>query len=103
MPMRTSSLRRRGARLLALGALAGLSTTAGCTDFLAAENPGAVEAVDLNDPAYVNLLTNGVIGDFQLVASWINYYAAVYTDELYNTHVFFEERLFDTRDVTPEN
>ena len=101
--MRTSSLRRRGARLLALGALAGLSVTAGCTDFLAAENPGAVEAVDLNDPAYVNLLTNGVIGDFQLVASWINYYAAVYTDELYNTHVFFEERLFDTRDVTPEN
>lgn len=101
--MLTTAFRRRGVRVLALGALASSVTIAACNDFLVAENPGAVEAEDLNAPAYVNLLTNGVIGDFQLVASWINYYAAVFTDELYNTHVFFEERLFDTRDVTPEN
>lgn len=101
--MHTTSFRRGGVRALALGVLASSLTLAACNDFLTAENPGAVEAADLNRPAYVNLLTNGVIGDFQLVASWINYYGAVFTDELYNTHVYFEERLFDTREVTPEN
>ena len=99
--MKTTILRRRGLRVLALGVLA--AAGAACTDFLVAENPGAVEEVDLNQPAYIGLLTNGVVGDFQLVASWINYYGALYTDELYNTHVFFEERLFDTRDVTEAN
>lgn len=101
--MLTNSLRRRGVRALALGALASTGALAGCNEFLTAENPGAIEAADLNSPAYVNLMTNGVIGDFQLVAHWINYYGALFTDELYNTHVFFEERLFDTRDVTPGN
>ncbi|HUF25911.1 MAG TPA: hypothetical protein VMM18_02920 [Gemmatimonadaceae bacterium] len=101
--MTTDNLRRRAARVLALGALGAVGPLAACTDFLTAENPGAIEAADLNSPAYLNLLTNGVIGDYQLVASWVNYYGALFTDELYNTHVFFEERLFDTRNVTPEN
>lgn len=96
--------RTRGRTLVAaLGAIAFAGTLPACNDFLNAENPGAVEADDLNSPAYVNLLTNGVIGEFQPMFATVNYYNALFSDELSNTHVFFEEKLVDLRDVTEEN
>ncbi len=95
--------RTRRARAALVAAIASAVLAAACSDFLRVENPGAVEADDLNSPEYVTLMQNGVISQFQLVSSWMNYYGAIFTDELSNTHVFFEEGLFDQRNVAPEN
>ena len=84
------------AALLALGAL-------GCNDFLAAENPGAVLVNDLDDPRYASLIPNSVIGEFQPMHGNVAWWNAVYSDELYNRAVFFEEGLIDQRNVTDVN
>jgi hypothetical protein len=91
-----------GMRRLAAAALLVVSAGA-CNEFLTAENPGAIEAPDLNDPAYIALMVNGVIGEFQNMYTQVSHYNALYSDELHNHHVFFEERLIDRRDVHPEN
>lgn len=75
----------------------------GCNDFLAAENPGAVRVSDLDDPRYANLIPNSVIGEFQPMHGNVAWWNAVYTDELYNRAVFFEEGLIDQRNVTDVN
>lgn len=81
-----------------------LSTAAlGCNEFLAAENPGAVRVADLNSPSYASLIPNSVIGEFQPMHGFVAWWNAVYTDELYNRAVFFEEGLIDRRDVTSVN
>ena len=50
------------ARLTSLGAFAlALGAAAACNNFLTADNPGAVEAQDLNDSAYANLIASGAI------------------------------------------
>jgi hypothetical protein len=91
-------------RLATLGALVIGATAAGaCNDFLQADNPGAVEETDVNQPQYVGLLMNGVIGEFQVAFTNINWWNAIYTDELFNRNTFFEERLIDQRQVNPEN
>jgi hypothetical protein len=98
--MRTNGFRtglRALAAVLALGALGA------CGDFLAVENPGAIEEPSLNDPTYIPLMVNGVVGEFQPMLPVMNYYSSVFTDELRNHHVFFEERLIDQRRVGPEN
>lgn len=87
-----------------LAAVALLVVPAGaCNDFLEVENPGAIETPSLDDPAYLQLMVNGVIGEFQLMYTQVSHYNALYSDELHNHHVFFEERLIDRRDVAPEN
>jgi hypothetical protein len=85
----------------ALG-LAAMSAGA-CKDFLVAENPGAIEATDLTDARYATLITQGAIGEFQFMHGNVAWWNAVYSDELYNRAVFFEEGLIDQRNVTPEN
>ena len=53
---------RRASRLtFAAALLAG----AACSDFLTAENPGAIEEPELNSPAYVSLLANAAQFGFQ--------------------------------------
>ena len=53
---------RRLARRAAVALVAGAAAlTAGCSDFLVAENPGAIEADELTDVGYVGLLTNGAM------------------------------------------
>ncbi|MGQ0540209.1 MAG: hypothetical protein ACT4R6_14805 [Gemmatimonadaceae bacterium] len=91
-------------RLLRCSALLTLAAAAlGCDDFLAAENPGAVRVSDLDDPRYASLIPNSVIGEFQPMHGNVAWWNAIYTDELYNRAVFFEEALIDQRNVTPEN
>ena len=104
MRMLQSVRRGRRLRLATLGAL-GLSAGAvgACNDFLQAENPGAVEETDVNQPQYVSLLSNGIIGEFQTAFSNITWWNAIYSDELYNRATFFEETLIDQRRVGPEN
>lgn len=93
----TSTLRR----LLAATTLA--ASLAGCNDFLAVDNPSAIQATELTSPAYLNLIANGVVGEFQPMFSNIAYWNGVYADELYNRAVFAEEPLIDQRNVTETN
>ena len=89
-----------------VGLLAALLVAGGataCEDFLAADNPGAIQEADLNDPRYASLIANGVVGEFQFAFGNLAYWNAVFTDELYNRAVFFEEGMIDRRDVQPEN
>ncbi|HEU4455850.1 MAG TPA: RagB/SusD family nutrient uptake outer membrane protein [Longimicrobium sp.] len=94
------SLKRLARAALAVAALA--LGGAGC-DLLEVDNPGAIEPPALEDPRYIPLMVNGVIGEFQPTLPVAAYYTAVFADELRNHHVFFEERLIDQRRVGPEN
>src|SRR5687767_10696549 len=99
------AIHRGGRGWVRVVAAATLATTvlAGCNEFLQVENPGAIEATKLSDATYLGLLNNGVIGEFQRSFPQVIYYASLFGDELRNHGVFFEERLFDLRDVLPEN
>jgi hypothetical protein len=89
--------------LTTAAALASVAATLGCNDFLAAENPGAVRVADLNSPGYASLIPNSVIGEFQPMHGNVAWWNAIYSDELYNRAVFFEEGLIDRREVTEVN
>ena len=90
----------RVARLMSLGALAlALGTATGCENFLTADNPGAVEAEDLNDAIYAGLIASGPIFGFQDANDDITYWNAQLTDELYNRAVFVEEGQIDRREL----
>ena len=39
---------------------AALMVTSACNDFLKVKNPGAIEEPEINNPAYITLLVNGV-------------------------------------------
>ena len=88
------------APLVALLAAGGLTA---CDDFLAADNPGAIQEPSLTDPRYAGLIPNGVVGEFQFMHGNVAYWNGVFTDELHNRAVFFEEGLIDRRDIQPEN
>jgi hypothetical protein len=70
-----------------------------CNDFLKVKNPGAVEEPEINSPAYVTLLVNGVIGEFQPAFTSVALYSGVFTDELGNFHGFPENIDIDVRNV----
>jgi hypothetical protein len=96
-----SALLRRTA---ALGvAIAASGALAGCGGLLDVENPQAIDVENLDDPFYLGLLTNGVVGDFQRAYDDLIYYAAVFTDELRNHTTIVEEQLIDQRFVDPDN
>jgi hypothetical protein len=76
---------------------------AACSDFLKVENPGAVEEANVNNPAYMSLLVNGVIGEFQPAFSGTALYSAVLTDEVSNWHGFSENIEIDNRSVSAGN
>jgi hypothetical protein len=98
--MHTTLHRGRLARLLAAGAIAlALGGAVACNDFLKAENPGAIEEPDVNDPLYVSLLANGPIYAFQDANDDATYWNAQFTDELYNRAVFVEEGQIDRREL----
>ena len=93
---RRTRLARQGALALAFCGMAA------CSEFLVAENPGAVEEPDVNDPAYVNLIANGPIFGFQTAHTQNTYWNAQFTDELFNRDVFIEEGQIDRRELYPE-
>lgn len=103
MPYTTS--RRVARRATALVMAAALGTTAACSDFLVAENPGAIEVDDLNDPAYASLLANAPIGAFQNAQDDLTWWNAQFTDEIVNrnnVNPFVEEGEIDRRDLRPD-
>lgn len=72
---------------------------AACSEFLQAENPGAVEEPDVNNPTYVTLIANGPI--FALQSAWddLAWWNGLFTDEAYNQEVFIEEGQIDRREM----
>jgi hypothetical protein len=94
---------RRHARRAAAALLAtALGLTAGCSDFLVAENPGAIEEGDLNSIGYVSLLANAPIFGFQSAQDDLTYWNGQFTDELINRNAvnpFIEEGQIDRRDL----
>ncbi len=100
MNRNTTSRTRRARALLLAAVAAGATALAGCDDFLKVTNPGAIEEPNLNDPQYIALMVNGVLGEFQPTYSNVALYSGVFTDELSNHHVFFENRPIDMRDVS---
>lgn len=90
--------RRRRLASLTLGVVCA-AVLAACNDFLQAENPGAVEEPDVNNPAYVGLIANGPIYGYQLAWTDMTYWNAQFTDELFNRAVFVEEGQIDRREL----
>src|SRR5688572_23485727 len=88
--------RRRAASLVALATLV---AGAACSDFLVAENPGALEEPNVNDPAYANLLANGPIYAFQNAWDDVSYWNGQLADEIHNREVFIEEGQIDRREL----
>ncbi|HUQ18361.1 MAG TPA: RagB/SusD family nutrient uptake outer membrane protein [Gemmatimonadaceae bacterium] len=93
-----SNSRRLGFLKVGAFVLACAGATA-CSDFLVAENPGAVEEPDVNQVAYTNLIANGPIFAWQFAHSEITYWNAQFTDELFNRAVFVEEGQIDRREM----
>lgn len=92
-------LRRLARRASAAALAVALGATAGCNDFLVAENPGAIEEGDLNGLGYVSLLANGPIFAFQAAVDDVTYWNGQFTDELVNRAVFVEEGQIDRREL----
>jgi hypothetical protein len=96
---------RRGIRerMLKVAALAlSAAAMAACSDFLVAENPGAVEEPDVNNIAYVNLLANGAIYGLQATYDDVTWWNAQFTDEIVNNNSgnpFAEEGQIDRREL----
>ncbi len=82
---------------------AALMVTSACNDFLKVKNPGAIEEPEINNPAYITLLVNGVIGEFQPAFTSDALYSGVFTDELANFHGFPENIDIDVRNVAIGN
>ena len=99
--MNTTTMMRR--RFCLTATLSALAATGACNDFLAVDNPSAIQATELTDPRYATLIANGVVGEFQPMLGNVAWWNGVYTDELYNRAVFFEEGLIDQRNVTENN
>ncbi|HKO16732.1 MAG TPA: hypothetical protein VJU87_10855 [Gemmatimonadaceae bacterium] len=93
---------RRRALGLATAALLAM-TTGACNDFLQVKNPGAIQEQDVDNPAYISLLVNGVIGEFQPAFSSTALYSGIFTDELANFHGFSENIDIDRRAVGVSN
>ena len=75
---------------------------AACSDFLVAENPGAVEEPLVNDVANVTIIANGPIGTFQDAHDDVAYWNGQFVDEIVNrngVNPFIEEGQIDRREL----
>jgi len=101
--MNTSVKRSRLARLTSLGAIAlALGSATGCENFLTAENPGAVEATDVTDAPYANLLGAMPVYGFQNAWDDITWWNGQLADEIVNrnnVNPFIEEGQIDRREL----
>ncbi len=102
--MNSMTTRRGISRSFQRAALVAISaaTMAACSDFLVAENPGAVEEPDVNNIAYVNLLANAPIYGFQASYDDLTWWNAQFTDEITNNNSgnpFAEEGAIDRREL----
>lgn len=97
--------RRLVRRAAGLTFAAALLAGAGCSDFLTAENPGAIEEQDLNSPGYVSLLANAPQFGFQAAQDDAIYWNGQLVDEIINRNgpnPFVEEGQIDRRELNPD-
>lgn len=95
---------KRGPRALLMAvAFAGAASLTACGDWLTVTNPGAIEPPALENTGYLQLMYDGVIGDFQPAYVWTALFSGAFTDELRMHHPFFENLEMDQRRVTPNN
>ena len=101
----TDMTTRRGIRwqLRKIAAVAvAVAAMSACSDFLVAENPGAVEEPDVNSIAHVNLLANGAVFGFQSSYDDLTWWNGQFTDEIVNNNAgnpFAEEGQIDRREL----
>ena len=79
-------------RAVTIGGVA-LTITA-CNDVLEVQNPGAIQEGQLGDPALVQLIVNGAIGEFQYAYGQYAQWSAVLSDEAYTDHTNVDVRDF---------
>ena len=100
-----TSPRRLARRAAAACVVAALGATMACSDFLVADNPGAIEEPDLNEVGYVSLLANAPVFGFQDAFDDVAYWNGQFTDELVNRNAqnpFIEEGQIDRRELYPD-
>jgi len=101
----THTTTRRGTRgrLLRIAAITvSIAAMAACSDFLVAENPGAIEEPDVNNPAYVGLLANAPVFGFQIAYDDVIWWNGQFADEIVNNNPgnpFVEEGQIDRREL----
>lgn len=83
----------------AAGAVAVLLATA-CNDFLAVENPNAVNSEALGDSAFANLLVSGALTRLQGAADTVAIFGALMSDEIQSSHANVSFGDMDRRSVT---
>lgn len=93
----------RNSRNLVAVALMAIGLLTACGDFMEVTNPGAIEPESLESTAYLGLMHDGVVGDFQPTYAWTALFSGFFTDELRMGHTYFENLEIDQRRVTPEN
>jgi hypothetical protein len=79
-----------------------VATMSACSDFLVAENPGAIEEPDVNNISYVNLLANAPVYGFQTAYDDLTWWNGQLTDEIVNNNAgnpFVEEGQIDRREL----
>jgi len=81
-----------------IGAFAAIAIAiAGCNDVLTVNNPGAIQEGQLADPALVQLITNGAIGEFQYAYGQYAQWSGVLSDETFTDHTNVDVRDFSER------
>jgi starch-binding outer membrane protein, SusD/RagB family len=91
-------------RVCRIGALAALALAmAGCNDALQVNNPGAIQEGQLGDPALVQLIVNGAVGEFQYAYGQYAQWSAVLSDEAYTDHTNVDIRDFSEHKITDLN
>ncbi len=78
---------------------AALMAAGGCKNVLDVANPNTLDAGKIGNTVYLDLLANGVQGEFQQMLHWTSDYAAKFSDETTNHHVYYEEQDIDRRDI----
>lgn len=99
--MRVSLSAKASSRLLLVFGLAG--TAAGCESLLDVDNPATYAAEDLNDPAVIPVLVNGVVGRFQAGYDDLALNSAIITDEAVSGNNFETVQRLDLRGADPLN
>jgi hypothetical protein len=100
----TFATSRRPSRIALITAISlAVPWLAACTDWLTVTNPGAIESPQLEDTAYIGLMVNGVVGDFQPAFAWTALFSGAFSDELRIHQTFFENVEIDRRDVNENN
>ncbi|HVS59708.1 MAG TPA: hypothetical protein VHE82_03325 [Gemmatimonadaceae bacterium] len=78
-----------------IGAFAAIALAfTGCNDALSVSNPGAIQEGQLADPALIQLIVNGAVGEFQYAYGQYAQWSAVLSDEAFTDHTNVDVRDF---------